>query len=86
MLRKIFFEIREFTREGLVTKMKSNIPIENRYALTIRQGAEYFQIGEARLRSLLEEDAMSEFVILRGNRMLIKRQLFETYLNSVNAI
>ena len=45
------------------------------------EAAEYFHIGEKKLRKLTEEKADADFLITNGNRVMIKRKLFEKYLD-----
>ncbi len=56
------------------------IPIWEKYALTIKECAEYSNIGENRLRELIKTDGDS-FILVIGNKTLIKREAFETYMN-----
>lgn len=61
------------------------IPIWEKYALTIKECAEYSNIGENRLRELIKEDG-DKFVLIIGNKTLIKRKAFEKYADSRNYI
>ena len=58
-----------------------DIPIWEKYTLTVEEAAQYFQIGENKLRRILEENPDEEFVLSNGNRKQIKRQLFEKYID-----
>lgn len=67
--------------------MQANeIPYRDRYLLTIREAAEYFHIGEKKLRKLAEEHQGAMFLIENGNRIMIKRKLFEDFLDSATVI
>ncbi len=61
--------------------MENDIPIWERYALTIKEAVSYFRIGENKLRQIVKDNSDSEFVVRIGNRSLIKRKLFEQYLD-----
>ncbi len=61
-------------------KNRINIPIWEKYALTIKECAEYSNIGENRLRELIKTDGDS-FVLVIGNKTLIKREAFKAYMN-----
>lgn len=63
-----------------------NIPIWQKFALTINEAVEYFGIGEKKLRKLLEEYFDSGFVLQNGTKSLIKRVKFEEFLNETTAI
>lgn len=63
-----------------------NIPIWQKFALTINEAVEYFGIGEKKLRKLLEEYFDSGFVLQNGTKSLIKRAKFEEFLNETTAI
>ena len=62
------------------------IPFWERYMLTIREAAEYFHIGEKKMRQLVEEYGDADFVIMNGNRVMIKRKSFEKFLDSATAV
>ena len=62
--------------------MNKNVPIWEKYALTIREAAEYFHIGEKRMRKIVEKNRESDFVVMLGNRAMIKRRSFEQFLDS----
>lgn len=66
--------------------MEIDIPIWERYALTIKEAASYFRIGENKLRQIVEDNSDSEFVVRIGNRSLIKRKLFEQYLDQAKEL
>lgn len=60
---------------------KTQIPIHQKYMLSINEAAEYFNIGAKKLRCLAT-DNMGRFAILMGNRILIIRERFEEYINT----
>lgn len=62
--------------------MNKNVPIWEKYALTIREAAEYFHIGEKRMGKIVEQNRESDFVVMLGNRAMIKRKSFEQFLDS----
>ena len=57
------------------------VPIWEKYTLTIEEAAKYFQIGETKLRRLIENNPNENFILCNGNRKLIKRRLFEDYID-----
>ena len=66
--------------------MKKDIPVWEKYALTIREAAQYFHVGEKKLRQIVEENPNADFVVKLGNRSMIKRKNFETYLDRVSVL
>ena len=62
------------------------IPIWEKYTLTIREAAEYFHIGEKKMRQIVEEDPTAEFIVMSGNRAMIKRKKFEQYIDESSVI
>ena len=48
----------------------NNIPLNEKYTLTIKEAASYFNIGVKKMRRLAEEHT-SSFSIYSGNRYLI---------------
>lgn len=64
----------------------TDIPVSEKYALSIEEAARYFNIGENKLRRLAAVKPTAGWVILNGNRILIKRRLFEKMLDGTDAI
>ena len=62
------------------------IPLWEKYTLTIREAARYFHIGEKKLRRIVDENPMADFVIMNGNRVMIKRKCFEHYIDQASAV
>lgn len=62
------------------------IPVWKRYVLTITEAAEYYHIGENKLRMIADEHPQADFIIMNGNRILIKRQKFEEYLDRATVV
>lgn len=62
----------------------SKIACEERYTLSIKEAATYFNIGIKKMRKLADEN-LGIFSVKSGNRYLIIRTKFEEYLcnNSV---
>ena len=65
---------------------ENTIPVWKRYILTITEAAEYYHIGENKLRMIADEHPEADFIIMNGNRILIKRQKFEEYLDHATVV
>lgn len=65
---------------------ESNIPINEKYILSIREASRYFGIGVNKLRRLAGQNPSASWVIMNGNRILIKRKQFEKILDSSDMI
>ena len=63
-----------------------NIPVWEKYTLSIEEAAEYFRIGENKLRNLAYDFKDAEWVLWNGNRIQIKRKLFENYVDTLNVV
>lgn len=59
--------------------MNQELPISEKYTLTIKEAADYFSIGVKSMRRLAE-DHLGMFSSYNGNRYLIIRSEFEEYL------
>lgn len=59
--------------------------IQDKYALTIAEAAEYFNIGVNKLTELAQQDN-NTYTLRVGNKRLIKREALERYLNDTNSI
>ena len=62
------------------------IPYWEKYMLTLREAAEYFHIGEKKMRQIVDENMDADFILTSGNRVMVKRKLFEEYLNQATVI
>ena len=65
---------------------QTDIPIWERYTLTIEEASKYFRIGENKLRRLAEENKNSNWLIMNGNRIQIIRKQFEKIIDTLDAI
>lgn len=61
------------------------IPVNEKYTLSIKEAAAYFGIGIKKMRRLAE-DHTSSFAVLSGNRYLIIRTKFEEFLQETSTI
>jgi hypothetical protein len=61
-----------------------NYRLGDRYALRIKDAAAYFSIGENKIRQIVKENP--ELCITSGNRTLIKRKLFEEFLDKAECV
>ena len=64
----------------------TDVPIWEKYTLTIEEASKYFRIGENKLRKLAEENPRAGWVILNGNRIQIKRRHFEKIIDRLDVI
>ena len=63
-----------------------DIPVWEKYTLTIEKASKYFLIGENKLRRLAEENKDAGWLIMNGNRIQIKRRQFEKVIDKLDAI
>ncbi len=63
-----------------------DIPLWQKYTLSVEEAAKYFRIGRAKLRKLIDENANAPYILWNGNRPQIKRKLFEEYIDKINVI
>ncbi|MEY8431924.1 excisionase [Lachnospiraceae bacterium 48-42] len=69
-------------RENIVP----SCPLWEKMNLTIKEAAEYSNIGENRIRELLD-DPLCTFALMVGNKKkLVKRRQFEKYIDSKQCI
>ena len=69
-----------------MTRAEMELPIDRKYLLTIEESAVYFHIGEKRLRQIVGENPRGNFYLKNGNKTLIKRKIFENYLDEAEAV
>lgn len=63
-----------------------NVPISEKYMLSIEEAAVYFRIGENKLRRFIDENPNAKWVLMNGNRIQIKRKQFEKILDEISII
>ncbi len=62
------------------------IPVWRKYTLSIEETAQYFHIGEKRLRQIIKDNPVADYLLWNGTHVLIKRKLFEQYIDIVEAV
>ena len=63
-----------------------DIPVWEKYTLTIEEASAYFRIGEKKLRRLVDEHRNASWLITNGNRIQIKRKQFEKIIDELEEI
>lgn len=64
----------------------TEIPLWQKYTLSVEEASKYFRIGQAKLRRLINENEEADFVLWNGNRPQIKRKQFEEFIDKLNVI
>ena len=64
----------------------TEIPWWEKYTLTIEEAAAYFRIGETKLRNICNANRIADIILWNGNRPQIKKNLFERFIDTANAI
>jgi len=62
------------------------VPVWEKYTLTIEEAAQYFRIGENKLRKMAEQNLSAGWVLMNGNRIQIKRKNFEKVIDNLETI
>ena len=60
------------------------VPVSEKYTLTIKEAASYFNIGTKKMRRLAE-DNRGRFAVFSGNRYLFRSQ-FEKFISASSEI
>lgn len=63
-----------------------DIPLWEKYTLTVEEAALYFRIGENKLRKLISENKDAIYILWNGNRPQIKRVMFEKLVDNLRLI
>ncbi len=63
----------------------TRLPIDRKLNLTLREAAEYSNIGLNKINDMLR-NPMCDFVLYVGNKKLVKRKEFEEYLSKRSEI
>ncbi len=62
------------------------IPYWKKYTLSIEEATAYFRIGEGKLRRLVQENQRADYLLWNGNRVQIKREKFEAFVDTLSAV
>ncbi len=58
--------------------MNEKLEIKDKFILTIKEAAQYFNVGEKKLRRMCEEH-LGSFAVYEGNRYLVIRPRLEAF-------
>ena len=64
--------------------MRTTIPLSEKYNLTVSEASQYFNIGQDKLRKILDDNP--DFIMMNGVKVLVKRKKFEKYLDEIFSI
>ena len=67
-------------------KYSQSVPLWEKYTLTVEEAAAYFPIGEHKLRRIINENKNADYLLWNGNRVQIKREKFEKFVDGLEAI
>lgn len=62
------------------------LTINEKYNLTIKEATQYFNIGEKNLRKLVANNPTANYILMVGNKILIKRKIFELFIDETGSI
>ena len=62
------------------------LAISEKYMLTIQEASAYFNIGDKMLRKLIDENIGAEYIMTNGRKYLIKKKLFEKFVDQISSI
>lgn len=65
---------------------QKSVLINEKYNLTIKEAVEYFNIGEKSIRKIVADNPTAEYILMVGNKVLIKRKLFEQFIDETSSI
>lgn len=67
-------------------KERQELPLNQRFTLTLKEASLYFHIGEKKLRQLANEHTEEKFLVFNGRKVLIIREQFEKFLCETSCI
>lgn len=65
---------------------QAEVPVWERYTLTVDEAAVYFRIGQNKLRTLINNNKSANYILWNGSRPQIKRKIFEKYIDELELI
>lgn len=63
-----------------------DIPVWEKYTLSVDEAAAYFRIGQNKLRQIIDNDKNADYLLWNGNRPQIKRIKFQQYVDRLCSI
>lgn len=79
--RKIEKMLLKIEKVKEIDTMKKEVPIADKYMLTVEEASAYFNIGEARIKEI--SDSVQDLTVMVGVKRLINRKKMEQYLDGV---
>lgn len=64
----------------------NNVPVWEKFTLSIKEAAAYFNIGENKIRAIANNNREADWVLWNNTKVLIKRQKFEKFIDGLNCI
>lgn len=65
---------------------KIDIPVWEKYTMTVEEASKYFMLGQNKIRWLAEQNRHADWYIMNGNRLLIKKKQFEKFIDKADVI
>lgn len=65
---------------------KDYLMASEKYNLTIKEAVQYFNIGEKSIRKLVSDNPTADYILMVGNKILLKRKLFEQFIDETSTI
>lgn len=62
------------------------IPFYERYLLTVEETSAYFHIGSKKMYEMIQENPEAPWLLLNGNRKMIKREMFARWIDRLSVI
>ena len=63
-----------------------DIPVWEKYTLSVDEAAAYFRIGQNKLRQIIDKDKNADYLLWNGNRPQIKRIKFQQHVDCLCSI
>lgn len=64
----------------------TEIPIQDKYVLSLEEAAAYFHIGINKLRRIVQNHPNSDWILMNGSHVYIKRKKFENLIDRIDSI
>lgn len=65
---------------------EESLALDQKYCLTVSEASQYFGIGEKKLRAIISNNLNADYLLCNGKKYLIKRKLFEQYIDLAYSI
>ena len=75
-----------YVKEGICMNKQDQIAFYEKYLLTVEEAAAYFHIGNKKFYEIVSNNRGAKWILYSGKRIMIKRVMFEKWIDQQTVI